>query len=78
MSVLIVGILFTVLTTSLSGLVPVWMQVDVNIRELASRYFLILYTPMLFRSASIIFGTVLRSVGDTKSPMIVGIFLTSF
>ena len=75
MSVLIVGILFTVLTTSLSGLVPVWMQVDVNIRELASRYFLILYTPMLFRSASIIFGTVLRSVGDTKSPMIVGIFV---
>lgn len=75
MSVLIVGILFTVLTTSLSGLVPVWMQVDVNIREMASRYFLILYTPMLFRSASIIFGTVLRSAGDTKSPMIVGIFV---
>ncbi|MBD5103416.1 MAG: MATE family efflux transporter [Ruminococcaceae bacterium] len=75
MSVLIVGILFTILTTSLSGLVPVWMQVDVNIREMASRYFLILYTPMLFRSASIIFGTVLRSAGDTKSPMIVGIFV---
>lgn len=75
MSVLIVGILFTVLTTSLSGLVPVWMQVDMNIREMASRYFLILYTPMLFRSASIIFGTVLRSAGDTKSPMIVGIFV---
>lgn len=75
MAVLIVGILFTVLTTSLSGLVPVWMQVDVNIREMASRYFLILYTPMLFRSASIIFGTVLRSAGDTKSPMIVGIFV---
>ena len=51
------------------------MQVDVNIREMASRYFLILYTPMLFRSASIIFGTVLRSAGDTKSPMIVGIFV---
>lgn len=75
MAVLIVGILFTVLTTSLSGLVPVWMQVDVNIREIASRYFLILYTPMLFRSASIIFGTVLRSAGDTKSPMTVGIFV---
>ncbi|MCM1055957.1 MAG: MATE family efflux transporter [Bacteroides sp.] len=75
MSVLIVGIFFTALTTSLSGLVPVWMQVDVNIRELASRYFLILYTPMLFRTASIIFGTVLRAVGDTKSPMIVGIFV---
>ena len=35
----------------------------------------ILYSPMLFRTASIIFGTVLRSVGDTKSPMIAGIFV---
>lgn len=75
MAVIAVGILFTVITTSLSGLVPVWMQVDVNIREMASRYFLILYSPMLFRTASIIFGTVLRSVGDTKSPMIIGIFV---
>lgn len=75
MAVITVGILFTVITTSLSGVIPVWMQVDVNIREMASRYFLILYSPMLFRTASIIFGTVLRSVGDTKSPMIAGIFV---
>ena len=75
MAVITVGILSTVITTSLSGVIPVWMQVDVNIREMASRYFLILYSPMLFRTASIIFGTVLRSVGDTKSPMIAGIFV---
>lgn len=74
-AVITVGILFTVLTTSLSGVIPVWMRVDINIREIASRYFLILYSPMLFRTASIIFGTVLRSVGDTKSPMIAGIFV---
>lgn len=74
-AVIIVGVLFTALTTLLSGMVPVWMQVDENIREMASRYFLILYSPMLFRTASIIFGTVLRSVGDTKSPMVAGIFV---
>lgn len=74
-AVITVGILFTVLTTSLSGVIPVWMRVDINIREMASRYFLILYSPMLFRTASIIFGTVLRSVGDTKSPMMAGIFV---
>lgn len=74
-AVIIVGILFTALTTLLSGMVPVWMQVDENIKEMASRYFLILYSPMLFRTASIIFGTVLRSVGDTKSPMVAGIFV---
>lgn len=72
---LIVGLLFTVLTTSLSGKIPVWMHVDEKIISLASRYFAILYSPMLFRTSSIILGTVLRSVGDTKTPMRVGIMV---
>ena len=49
------------------------MQVDPSIQKLASSYFLILYAPMLFRTANIIFGTVLRAVGDTKTPMQVGV-----
>lgn len=65
----IVGLLFTAITTSLSGKITQWMQVDVSIRDMASQYFLILYSPMLFRAASIIFATVLRAVGDTKTPM---------
>ena len=68
----VVGTLFTALTLGLSPLVPVWMQVDENIRELASTYFFILYLPMLPRTASIIFGTALRAAGDTKTPMKVG------
>ena len=32
----VVGTLFTILTLSLSGLVPVWMQVDEAFRDLAS------------------------------------------
>ncbi len=67
------GVVFTAVTLGLSGLIPVWMQVDEAIRPLASRYFFILYTPMLFRSATIIFGTVLRAAGDTKTPMKVGV-----
>ena len=67
--VLFIGIFFTVLTLSLSGKVPVWMQVDPSIQKLASTYFFILYLPMLPRTASVIFGTVLRATGDTKSPM---------
>ena len=69
------GILFTVLSLSLSGLIPVWMQVDASIRELAATYFFILYLPMLPRTASIIFGTVLRAAGDTKTPMKIGLFM---
>lgn len=73
--VLIVGIIATVLTLSLSRYVPIWMQVDADIRDTAGRYFFILYTPMLFRTASVIFGTVLRAAGDTKTPMRVGLMV---
>ena len=69
-----VGIAFTVLTVAVSGVLPVWMQVDANIRQLSSTYFFILYLPMLPRTASTIFGTVLRAAGDTKTPMKVGMF----
>ena len=73
--VLITGIVFTALTLSLSSFVPVWMQVDESIRDLSAQYFFILYAPMLPRTAIIIFGTILRSAGDTKTPMKVGVVM---
>lgn len=75
LAVLVVGTFFTVLTLSLSGMIPVWMQAEEGIRGLASQYFFILYLPMLPRTAMIIFGTVLRAVGDTKTPMKIGILV---
>ena len=72
---LVLGIFFTVLAVSLSGVIPVWMQVDPGIQKMASAYFLILYLPMLPRTASIIFGTVLRSAGDTRTPMKIGLLV---
>lgn len=71
--VLVVGVFFTAVTLSLSPFVPVWMQVDKEIQGLASRYFFILYSPMLMRTANIIFSTVLRAAGDTKTPMLTGV-----
>ena len=71
--VLLTGIAFTLLTTCLSAYVPAWMQVDARLQPLAARYFLILYLPMLPRVASVIFGTVLRAAGDSKTPMRVGV-----
>lgn len=73
--VLTVGGLFTLLCLGLSGMVPIWMQVDSTIRELSGQYFFILYIPMLPRTANIIFGTLLRAAGDTKTPMRVGILV---
>jgi len=73
--VLVTGVVFTALTLGLSRQVPVWMQVDPGIRDLAAQYFFILYLPMLPRCASMIFGTVLRAAGDTKTPMKIGVIV---
>ncbi len=73
--VLVAGIFSTIVCCGISGVVPVWMQVDPAIQKLAGQYFLIIYLPMLPRSASMIFGTVLRAAGDTKTPMKVGIIV---
>lgn len=71
--VLIVGALFTAVCLGCAGRIPVWMQVDEAIRPLTTRYFAILYTPMLFRTAITVFGMVLRAAGDTKTPMKIGV-----
>ena len=73
LAVLFCGIFFTALPLGLSSRVPVWMQVDPSIQDLAAKYFFILYTPMLARTAMIIFGTLLRAAGDSKTPMRVGL-----
>ena len=72
LTVLAAGLFFTALALGLSGRIPVWMRAAPSIRETASRYFFILYAAMLFRTATVIFGTVLRAAGDTRTPMRVG------
>ena len=72
---LIVGTLFTAIPIAISSKVPVWMQMDPAIQDTAAKYFFILYIPMLPRTASVMFGTVLRAAGDTKTPMKVGILV---
>ncbi len=75
LSVLVVGSALTILTLALSPVVPVLMRVPNEIRGICAKYFFILYAPMLFRTATAIFGTVLRASGDTKTPMYVSILV---
>ena len=48
LAVLITGTIFTALPLLLSGLVPVWMQVDPSIRQLSGQYFFIIYLKFFF------------------------------
>lgn len=77
LAVIVSGLFFTAVTLSLSGYVPAWMNADPAIRPEAARYFFIVYTPMLLRAASVIFGTVLRASGDTRTPMKVNLLMNA-
>ena len=70
-----IGLLFTAIVLPLSRFIPAWMHADPSIRPLASRYFLLLYSSLLFRSVRIIFGALLRASGDTKTPMRIGLLV---
>lgn len=71
----LIGSVFTVVLAVLSPYIPRWMQVDSAIQKMASAYFFVLYLPMLPRTASLIFSSLLRAVGDTKTPMRVGLLV---
>ena len=77
LAVVVLGTFFTALTLSVSPFVPVWMQIDPAVQQLSAQYFFILYSPMLFRTASIIFGTILRAAGDSKTPMLAGLLVNA-
>lgn len=66
---IICGIIMTILCVALSPFIPVWMNVAKDIRKDASEYFLIISTVMLFRSFTIIYGSALRAIKNTRTPM---------
>ena len=73
LAVLANGLFFTIVTVGLSSYVPKWMQVDPELQPIAASYFRIVYLPMLPRAATVIFGTVMRAAGDTRTPMRIGV-----
>ena len=72
---LLIGAMFTALPLALAKQVPGWMQLEASIRPLASRYFFIIYLPTVFRAAATLSGTLLRSAGDSRTPMAAGILM---
>ena len=68
---IILGVVVCAIALSISGALPAWMDADPEIREDASAYFFIICTPMVFRASAIIFGSVIRAAGDTRTPMLI-------
>lgn len=74
--VLVVGIMVMGITLWMAPYMPVWMGAEPSIRQDATRYFIYVNLPMVFRAATIIFGAAIRATGDTKTPMFVNVFVS--
>ncbi|OCN00037.1 MATE family efflux transporter [Clostridium sp. W14A] len=70
---LLSGAVLGVAGMALSPVLPIWLGVQPEIYRDAYLYFFITSMPMLMRAAMILFGGVLRAVGNTRSPLIVNV-----
>lgn len=71
--VVISGILLGGISVLLSPFIPRWMGAEETIQKQATIYFAIISIPMVFRSASTVFGAAIRATKDTKTPMIISV-----
>ncbi|MCP1110390.1 MATE family efflux transporter [Ohessyouella blattaphilus] len=69
----IVGFLEGLFMCAISYVIPRLLGAESAIRAEASRYFLIVSLPMIFRSAIIVLGAGLRAVKEVKKPMWINI-----
>ena len=75
MVVLVVGVILTGITLAAAPYMPIWMGAEEAIHKDASIYFALINLPLVFRAAILIFGAVLRSTGDTKTPMYINVLV---
>lgn len=70
---LVAGLIIEVIALILSPFIPIWMGVESDIRRPASIYFSIISLTLFLRTAARIFASMIRSVKDTKTPMIISV-----
>lgn len=70
---LLSGVLLTLLTTLLSPFIPIWMGAAPEIQKAASDYFFLISLTWVFRSADTIFGSAIRAIKNTRTPMIINL-----
>ncbi len=72
---LFLGTLVTIITMCIASQMPVWMGADPAIHHVGSWYFRIINMTLIFRALQMILASVLRSTGDTKTPMKINVFI---
>lgn len=69
--ILVSGGIIGGLSMALSPIIPKLMGADKAIQSQASWYFFIISAPMIFRVASMLFGSAIRATKDTATPMLI-------
>ena len=69
MVILYIGLPITLVTASLSRLIPLWMGAGEDILDMATQYNLIVSFGRLFNLAAMVLNSAFRGYGDTKTPM---------
>ena len=72
---LLVGLPIVALTVFLHRRIPVWMGAEPEILEDASAYLLITSSFRIFTMAIMVLGSVFRGRGDTRTPLVINIFM---
>lgn len=72
-AVVLSGTIIGVASMALSPFIPKWMGADESIQHTASVYFFIISAPMVFRTASMLFGSAIRATKDTRTPMLINL-----
>ena len=67
------GIILEIAALSLSPYIPVWMGVEEDIIAPAALYFSTASITLVLRTSSRIFAAMIRSVKDTKTPMLISV-----
>ncbi|MFP3153816.1 MATE family efflux transporter [Lachnospiraceae bacterium ZAX-1] len=71
-----IGIFLLVVALLISSRLPLWLGADKSILADASMYFRIIFIPAIFTSFNMLLASVLRGVGDMKTPMFVNVVIT--
>ena len=75
---ILVGLPIALIPVFLSKQIPGWMGAEPQILDDASAYLFITSSFRIFTMAMMVFGSVLRGRGDTKTPLRVNIFVNAF
>lgn len=70
LSVLVIGALLTsAIVFVVAPNLPIWMNAEPDVADLSTKYFRIFGSSYLFNTAMVICSGILRSMGDTKTPL---------